>query len=62
MQNFNTAPARDGIANTKVSVPAGAQGKGVGLGQNERENDSPVDTTTKDDGGFTGGLINPMIK
>ena len=66
MQTFNSTPARDSGINNKVSVPAGKQGQGVGLGNgpgvNEAENDSPVDTTTNDDSGFTGGLINPFVK
>lgn len=61
MQTFNQSPARDSGINSKVSVPAGKQGKGLGLGGGEAKNDSPVNTD-KSVGGFAGGLINPMVK
>jgi hypothetical protein len=66
MQTFNSPAARDTGINSKISVPQGKQGAGIGLGNgpgvNETEDDSLVDTSKDDDGGFTGGLINPMIK
>lgn len=67
MQNFNAPagrmPSANGI-NSKVGVPAGAQGKGLGLGgEMEAKGDNPqasasVKSPVK---GFSGGVINPKI-
>ena len=68
MQTMNSAPARNSIANTKISVPAGAEGKGVGLGNqgfgvNEGQNDAIARPGAKRAiAGFSGaGLIKAKV-
>ena len=66
MQNFNAPagrmPSTNGI-NSKVGVPAGAEGKGLGLGKDAEKGDNPVASggVKSPVKGFSGGVINPKI-
>jgi len=65
MQSMNSTPARNSIANTKVSVPQGGMGKGLGLGDsgygvNEGQNNAvarPGDKRAIE--GFTNSAVKP---
>jgi len=64
MQSYNTNSPRIPVTNkgidTKVSAPAGKQGKGLGVAAaNPKVDAGAYKGSVK---GFSGGLINPRIK
>lgn len=61
MQNFANPPSRStsGQIDTKVSVPAGKEGAGLGLPQPQGDNPVKSGGAGGSIKGFSGGLINP---